>query len=65
MRKINANDSKTWHRDRERMIYRIQQHDDSSERPTIELLKAFKKYSDGTKAALLANYTRGAYETED
>ena len=54
---INATQSKTWARDRERMLVCLE----NSDSPSVAVLHRFKKYSAGTKAALVANYTRGAY----
>lgn len=54
MKKLTASTSKTWNKDRERMI-KVCEKDPCA---TVETLKRFTKYSDGTKAALIANLHR-------
>lgn len=49
--------STTWIRVRDRMIVAL----DKAEKPSVKTLKRFSKYSLETKAAVVANYTRGAY----
>jgi len=59
-RKISAHQSKTWKKDVTRMVAALDKLADPEE-ASVYTLRRFKKYSEGTKAAVVANWTRGSY----
>jgi len=59
-----AHKCSTWKRDRIRMVKALIKSTSMYDGyPTVETLKRFTNYSKTTKAAVIANYTRGAYDS--
>lgn len=58
---MSRKESHTWTRDRNRMVKALNRANANHDELSTAVLNRFSKYSIATKAAVVANYVRGAY----